>query len=97
MFLPLAIFNINFMSSNLLLLVSVLVFISLLVNKVGARFGVPTLLLFLLVGMLAGRDGLGIHLENHEVAESVEDMTVATSRHPKREAPMVPRCGLATQ
>ena len=48
MFLPLAIFNINFMSSNLLLLVSVLVFISLLVNKVGARFGVPTLLLFLL-------------------------------------------------
>ena len=59
MFLPLAIFNINFMSSNLLLLVSVLVFISLLVNKVGARFGVPTLLLFLLVGMLAGRDGLG--------------------------------------
>lgn len=71
MFLPLAIFNINFMSSNLLLLVSVLVFISLLVNKVGARFGVPTLLLFLLVGMLAGRDGLGIHLENHEVAESI--------------------------
>ena len=69
--LPLSIFSINILSSNLLLLVSVLVFVSILVSKVGARFGVPTLLLFLLVGMLAGKEGLGIRLENHEVAESI--------------------------
>ena len=71
MLLPLSIFSINILSSNLLLLVSVLVFVSILVHKVGARFGVPTLLLFLLVGMLAGRDGLGIRLDNHELAESI--------------------------
>lgn len=68
---PLSIFSINLLSGNVLLLVSVLVFVSILVSKVGARFGVPTLLLFLLVGMLAGQDGLGLQLENHELAESI--------------------------
>ena len=69
--LPLSIFSINILSSNPLLLVSMLVFVSILVSKVGARFGVPTLLLFLLVGMLAGQEGLGIRMDNHEVAESI--------------------------
>ena len=54
-----------------MLLVSILVFVAILVTKVGARFGVPTLLLFLIIGMLAGPDGLGIRLENHELAEFI--------------------------
>ena len=80
--LPLSIFSINILSSNLLLLVSVLVFVSILVSKVGARFGVPTLLLFLLVGMLAGKEGLGIRLENHEVAESIGHFAMVAWRLP---------------
>ena len=42
------------MSGGLLLSLSVLIFISILVTKVGARFGMPSLLLFLLLGMLLG-------------------------------------------
>ena len=41
-----------------LLVVSVLLFFSLLVGKTGHKYGVPTLLLFLLIGILAGTDGL---------------------------------------
>lgn len=56
-------------SGALLLLFSILIFIAILVTKVGARFGVPTLLLFLLLGMLLGPDGLGIKFEDHELAQ----------------------------
>lgn len=43
---------------NILLIGSILLFASLLASKT-TRFGIPTLLLFLLVGMLAGQDGPG--------------------------------------
>ncbi len=43
---------------NILLIGSILLFVSLLASKT-TRFGIPTLLLFLLVGMLAGQDGPG--------------------------------------
>ena len=57
-----------------LLVLSCLFLISLLVSKVsktGTHFGVPVLLLFLGVGMLAGSDGLGIEFENFEVAKAI--------------------------
>ena len=38
-----------FTSENILLLGAVLVFVSILVSKTGFKFGIPTLLLFLLV------------------------------------------------
>ena len=41
-------------SGGLLLVLSVLIFIAILVTKVGSRFGVPSLLLFLVLGMVAG-------------------------------------------
>jgi cell volume regulation protein A len=43
---------------NILLIGSILLFISLIASRT-TRFGIPTLLLFLLVGMLAGSDGPG--------------------------------------
>ena len=43
-----------------LLIVSLLFFASILTDKLSSRFGVPSLVLFLLVGMLFGSDGLGI-------------------------------------
>lgn len=45
--------------NGLFLLVGVLLFISVLASTVSARLGLPLLLLFLIVGMLAGEDGPG--------------------------------------
>ena len=43
-----------------LLVSAFLIFCSILMSKTGYRFGIPTLLMFLLAGMLFGTDGLGI-------------------------------------
>ena len=69
--MPLSIFVVDLLSGNLLLLCSVLIFVAILVTKLGSRFGVPSLLLFLLLGMAAGSDGLGLHFEEYEVAEAI--------------------------
>ena len=69
--LPLSIFSVNLLSDNLLLLASVLVFFAILITKVGARFGAPSLLLFLILGMLVGADGLGLTFDDYHVAESI--------------------------
>lgn len=69
--MPLAFFSVNLLSENLLLLCSILLIIAVLVTKVGSRFGVPSLLLFLLLGMLVGEDGLGLRFEEYHVAESI--------------------------
>lgn len=54
-----------------LLVLSVLFFLSILAGKASSRFGVPALLLFLGVGMLFGSDGLGIQFENIQVANTI--------------------------
>ena len=54
-----------------LLVVSVLFFLSILAGKASSRFGVPALLLFLGVGMLFGSDGLGIQFENIQVTNTI--------------------------
>ena len=69
--IPLSIFTVELLSGNLLLLCSILIFIAILVTKLGSRFGVPSLLLFLLLGMAAGSDGLGLKFAEYEVAESI--------------------------
>lgn len=51
-------------AENILLVGSVLIFVSILISKTGYRFGIPTLLLFLIVGMLFGSDGLGIQFHS---------------------------------
>lgn len=68
-FIPLSIFNIDISSGNLILLVSFLMFVAILMAKVGTKFGVPTMLLFLILGMLAGEDGIGIRIDELRVAE----------------------------
>lgn len=54
-----------------LFVVSLLFFASILTDRVSSRFGVPSLVLFLLVGMLFGADGLGITFDNAEAAQGV--------------------------
>jgi potassium/hydrogen antiporter len=57
-------------TENILLIGSVLIFISVLAGKTSLRIGVPTLILFLAIGMLAGSEGLGgIHFDNPGVAQ----------------------------
>lgn len=55
----------------ILLVISILFFLSILAGKVGYRFGVPTLLLFLAVGMVFGSAGVGIQFENIQIAQTV--------------------------
>ena len=68
MTLPLAV---NLVSEHLLLLFSILIFAAVLVTKVGSRYGVPSLLLFLLLGMVAGEDVLGVRFDDFELAENI--------------------------
>lgn len=60
-----------FTAENILLVGSILLFISILVGKTGYRFGVPALLLFLVVGMLFGSDGLGWQFHNAKEAQFI--------------------------
>ena len=62
---------VNLMSEHLLLLFSILIFAAVLVTKVGSRYGVPSLLLFLLLGMMAGEDVLGVQFDDFELAENI--------------------------
>ena len=54
----------EFSAENILLVGSALIFVGIVISKTGYKFGIPTLLLFLLVGMLFGSDGLGLQFNN---------------------------------
>ncbi len=57
---------------NILLIGSFLLLISLVAGKTSYRFGVPTLILFLGIGMLAGSEGIGgIHFDNPAIARFI--------------------------
>lgn len=60
-----------FNSGNILLIGSVLLFVSMIVGKTGYKLGVPSLLLFLIVGMVFGSDGLGIQFHNAHEAQFI--------------------------
>ena len=61
----------NFSAENLLLVGSILLFVSLLAGKTSYKIGIPTLLLFLVIGMLAGSDGIGISFNNPKAAQFI--------------------------
>lgn len=58
-------------TGNILLIGSILLFISVIAGKAGYKFGVPALLLFLGVGMIFGSDGLGIQFHNPHEAQFI--------------------------
>jgi len=62
----------NLTIENILLVGSLLLFVSIIVGKTSYKFGVPTLLLFLTIGMLAGSDGIGgIRFEDPKAAQFI--------------------------
>lgn len=56
---------------KVLLVSSMLLILSVFAGKAGYRFGLPSLLLFLGVGMLFGSDGLGIQFDNAKAAQFI--------------------------
>ncbi len=59
-------------TENILFIGSVLVFVSILAGKTSFRLGIPTLILFLVVGMLAGSEGIGrISFDNPGIAQFI--------------------------
>ena len=60
-----------FTAENTLLIGSILLFRQHCCWKTGYRFGVPTLLLFLVVGMAFGSDGLGLQFHNAKEAQFI--------------------------
>ncbi|MDP2888251.1 MAG: potassium/proton antiporter, partial [Bacteroidota bacterium] len=62
----------NLTTENILLVGSILLFISLFAGKTSYKFGVPVLILFLAIGMLAGSEGIGgINFDNPKTAQFI--------------------------
>ena len=62
----------NLTIENILLVGSLLLLVSIIAGKTSYKFGVPTLLLFLAIGMLAGSDGIGgIQFDNPKIAQFI--------------------------
>lgn len=59
------------MTEGFLLVGALLLVVSIFVSKLSFKFGVPTLLLFLMVGMLFGSDGVGIEFSNVKYAQAI--------------------------
>ena len=66
-----------FTAENILLIGAILIFCSILISKTGYRFGIPTLLLFLLVGMGFGSDGLGLQFDSASDAQFIGMMALS--------------------
>lgn len=59
-------------AENILLIGAILLFISIITSKTSFRLGIPTLIFFLVVGMLAGYDGPGgIYFDNPKIAQFI--------------------------
>ncbi|MDP4222844.1 MAG: potassium/proton antiporter [Bacteroidota bacterium] len=62
----------NLTLENILLIGSLLLGISIIAGKTSFRLGVPTLILFVIIGMLAGSEGIGkINFDNPAVARFI--------------------------
>ncbi len=62
----------NLTIENILLVGSILLLISIIAGKTSYKFGVPVLILFLAIGMLAGVDGIGkIEFDDPQLAQFI--------------------------
>ena len=66
-----------FLIDKVILLSAVLILIGVISSKVSARLGLPVLVLFLLVGMLAGEKGVGIAFDNPVAAHALGSLALA--------------------
>ena len=62
----------NLTIENILLIGSILLFLSIIAKKTSYKLGLPTLIFFLAVGMLAGSEGIGgIHFNDPKIAQFI--------------------------
>lgn len=67
-----------FLVDQLLLLAAVLILLGIASSKFSARMGLPVLVLFLVVGMVAGEDGIGgISFDNYTLAHGIGTVCLA--------------------
>lgn len=67
-----------FLVDTLILVAGVLVLLGLVSSKLSSRLGLPVLVLFLLVGMLAGSEGIGgIDFEDYRLAHAIGTIALA--------------------
>lgn len=67
-----------FVIDQIILLAAVLIILGIVSSKLSARIGLPVLVLFLIVGMLAGEDGLGgIAFNNSQIAHALGSLALA--------------------
>ncbi|MFA7554291.1 MAG: potassium/proton antiporter [Spongiibacteraceae bacterium] len=67
-----------FMIDQIILLAAILIILGILSSKLSARLGLPVLVLFLMVGMLAGEDGPGgIVFDNAQIAHALGSLALA--------------------
>ncbi|MFV0398889.1 MAG: cation:proton antiporter, partial [Bacteroidales bacterium] len=62
---------------GVLLVASVVLFFGILASKAGFRMGLPSLLLFLFVGMLFGKEGVGIEFNDPETMQFIGMMALS--------------------
>jgi cell volume regulation protein A len=67
-----------FVIDQIILLAAILIIFGILSSKLSARLGLPVLVLFLMVGMLAGEDGPGgIVFDNAQIAHALGSLALA--------------------
>jgi cell volume regulation protein A len=67
-----------FIIDTLILFTGLLLLIGIISSKLSARLGMPVLVLFLLVGMFAGSEGIGgVEFENYHLAHAVGTVALA--------------------
>jgi cell volume regulation protein A len=67
-----------FLIDRLILLTAVLLLAGIVSSKFSARMGLPVLVLFLGIGMLAGEDGIGgIEFDNVDIAHAIGTLSLA--------------------
>ncbi len=67
-----------FVIDGLILVCGILILLGIASSKLSARLGVPVLVLFLLLGMLAGSEGLGgIRFDDYELAHAIGTVALA--------------------
>ena len=64
-------------AENILLIGSVLIFVSIVAGKAAYKFGVPLLLLFLLIGMFFGSDGVGIKFDSPYISQFIGNVALS--------------------
>jgi cell volume regulation protein A len=57
---------------------SILVLLAVMVSKISDRFGIPLLLLFIVLGMLAGSEGIGgIYFDDPELTQWIASISLS--------------------